>query len=137
MKKSLHFLWYYCYSTVLSGKIWLELEPEPKLWTKVEPESEPKLDNFGSVTLHFFSQKFFPPFFFPMLLKKRPKSEILPKIRTLKNIQKINPKNEIQKISKKINQKMYSEKLIELTKKWFLLNCSTPRKQLSHLKIEI
>ena len=41
MKKSLHFLWYYCYSTVLSGKIWLELEPEPKLWTKVEPESEP------------------------------------------------------------------------------------------------
>ena len=38
---------------------------------------------------------------------------ILPKIRPLKN----NPKNEIQKISKKINQKMYSEKLIELTKK--------------------
>ena len=52
MKKSLHFLWYYCYSTVLSGKIWLELEPEPKLWTKVEPESEPKINNFGSATLH-------------------------------------------------------------------------------------
>ena len=40
-----------CYSTVLSGKIWQELEPEPKLWTKVEPELEPKINNFGSATL--------------------------------------------------------------------------------------
>ena len=40
---------YFCYSTVLSGNIWqkLELEPEPKLWTKVEP----KINNFGSATL--------------------------------------------------------------------------------------
>ena len=53
MKKSLHFLWYYCYSTVLSGKIWLELEPEPKLWTKVEPESEQKINNFDSATLDY------------------------------------------------------------------------------------
>ena len=29
----------------------LELEPESKLWTKVEPESEPKINNFGSATL--------------------------------------------------------------------------------------
>ena len=27
----------------------MELEPEPKLWTKVE--SEPKINNFGSATL--------------------------------------------------------------------------------------
>ena len=37
-----------CYSTVLSGKIWQELEPEPKLWTKVVPE--PKINNFGYAT---------------------------------------------------------------------------------------
>ena len=46
---------YYFYSTVLSVNIWqeLELEPEsePKLWTKVDPESEQKLNNFGSATL--------------------------------------------------------------------------------------
>ena len=45
---------YYFYSTVLSVNIWqeLELEPEsePKLWTKVDPESEQKLNNFGSAT---------------------------------------------------------------------------------------
>ena len=43
----------YRYSTVLSGNIWQELEPEsePKLWTYVEPESEPKINNFGSATL--------------------------------------------------------------------------------------
>ena len=31
----------------------MELEPEPKLWTKVEPEpeSEPKINNFVSATL--------------------------------------------------------------------------------------
>ena len=29
----------------------LELESEPKLW-KVEPESELKINNFGSVKLH-------------------------------------------------------------------------------------
>ena len=29
----------------------LELEPEPKLRTKVEPESELKINNFGSATL--------------------------------------------------------------------------------------
>ena len=48
-----YFLCYYCYSTVLRGKIWQELEPEPKLWTKVEPEpeSEPKINNFVSATL--------------------------------------------------------------------------------------
>ena len=42
---------YYCYRTVLNGNIWLELElePEPKLWTKVEPE--PKINNFSSATL--------------------------------------------------------------------------------------
>ena len=38
-----------------SGNIWqelvLELEPESKLWTKVDPESEPKINNFGSATL--------------------------------------------------------------------------------------
>ena len=27
-----------------------ELEPEPKLWTKVELEAEPKINNFGSAT---------------------------------------------------------------------------------------
>ena len=40
-----------CYITVLSSKIWQELELELKLWTKVEPESEPKINNFGSATL--------------------------------------------------------------------------------------
>ena len=44
-----YFLWYYCYSTVLSGNIKQELEPEPKYGTKVEPE--PKIINFGSATL--------------------------------------------------------------------------------------
>ena len=43
------------FSTVLSGNIWLglelELEPEQKLWTKVEPE--PKINNFGSATLAY------------------------------------------------------------------------------------
>ena len=43
--------------TVLSGNMWQELEqesepePEPELWSKVEPESEPKINNFGSATL--------------------------------------------------------------------------------------
>ena len=48
-------LWYYCYSKVIICKIWQELESEPKLWTKVEPEqeSEPKINNFGSATLVF------------------------------------------------------------------------------------
>ena len=27
-----------------------ELEPEPKLWTKVELEAEPNINNFGSAT---------------------------------------------------------------------------------------
>ena len=27
---------------------------EPKLWTKVEPESEAKINNLGSATLVFF-----------------------------------------------------------------------------------
>ena len=35
----------------LSGKIRQELELETKLWTKVEPESEPTINNFGSATL--------------------------------------------------------------------------------------
>ena len=43
------------YGTVLSGNIWQELEPEskpkPKLWTKVEPELELKINNFGPATL--------------------------------------------------------------------------------------
>ena len=47
----------YCYSTVFNGKIWqeleLKLEPEPKLWTKVEPESEQKINNFDSATLDY------------------------------------------------------------------------------------
>ena len=30
-----------------------ELEPELKLWTKVEPESEPKDNNFGSAKLEY------------------------------------------------------------------------------------
>ena len=60
----IYFLWYYFYSSVfklsnkfpsfLSGHIGLdlkpELEPEPKLWGKVEPE--PKINNFGSATLY-------------------------------------------------------------------------------------
>ena len=29
------------------------MEPEPKLWTKVEPKPEPKINNFGSATLVF------------------------------------------------------------------------------------
>ena len=37
--------------TFLSGKIRQELELETKLWTKVEPESEPTINNFGSATL--------------------------------------------------------------------------------------
>ena len=34
--------------------MWLEPEPEPepKLWTKVGPETEPKINNFGSATLN-------------------------------------------------------------------------------------
>ena len=42
----------YC-STVSSVNIWqeLELEPEPKLWTKVEPE--PKINNFRFATLPY------------------------------------------------------------------------------------
>ena len=40
-----YFLWYNCYSTFISGNIWLELELEP------EPELEPKITNFGSATL--------------------------------------------------------------------------------------
>ena len=51
-----YFLWYllyYCYSLVqLSGKIWQELELEPKSWTKVEPEQ--KINNFGSATLVYY-----------------------------------------------------------------------------------
>ena len=35
------FLQYYCYSTLLSGNI----------WQKLEPESKPKINNFGSATL--------------------------------------------------------------------------------------
>ena len=42
-------LWNYYYRTVLSVNIYLELEPEPKLWTKVEPE--PKINHFGSAIL--------------------------------------------------------------------------------------
>ena len=54
MKKTLHcdifhVVLLYCYSAVLSGNIWQELELEPKLWTKVEPE--PEINNFGSATL--------------------------------------------------------------------------------------
>ena len=30
------------YITVLSGNIWQELEPEPKLWTKVGPKRSQK-----------------------------------------------------------------------------------------------
>ena len=47
-----YFLLHYCYSPVLSGNTWqeLELEPEPKLWTKVEPE----INNFGSATLLWY-----------------------------------------------------------------------------------
>ena len=56
MKKNLHWDIPISYSTtVLSVNIWqkMELEPEPKLWTKVEPEpeSEPKINNFVSATL--------------------------------------------------------------------------------------
>ena len=41
------------FSFNLSGKIWqyLKLEPEPKLWTEVEPELELKINNSGSATL--------------------------------------------------------------------------------------
>ena len=46
------------YVTVLSGNIWQELEPEPKLWTKVEPEPEPKINNFGSAALQFSANIF-------------------------------------------------------------------------------
>ena len=52
MKKSLFLpllVWYFYYRTVLSGNNWLQLELEPKLCTKVEPE--PKINNFGSATL--------------------------------------------------------------------------------------
>ena len=42
---------YFCDGTVLSGNIWQELEPEPKLWTKVEPELESKKKKFCSATL--------------------------------------------------------------------------------------
>ena len=53
----LQLVWYciYCYGVGLSGNILyictvrLELELEPKLGTKVEPE--PKINNFGSATL--------------------------------------------------------------------------------------
>ena len=43
-------------TTVLNGKIWqeLELEPEPKLRTKVKAEPEPKINNFGSATPNYF-----------------------------------------------------------------------------------
>ena len=43
----------HCYRTVLSCKIWqeLELDAEPKLWTKVEPE--PKINYFCSATLAY------------------------------------------------------------------------------------
>ena len=43
----------YCYRTVLSGNIWLELELELKLWTKSEPET--KINNFGSSTLDYLT----------------------------------------------------------------------------------
>ena len=51
-----------CYITVLSGKIWQEpeLEPEPKLRTKVELESEPKINNFGSATLVYIPIQYLP-----------------------------------------------------------------------------
>ena len=41
----------YWFRTVLSGNIWmwLELEPEPKLWRKVEPDT--KINYIGSETL--------------------------------------------------------------------------------------
>ena len=37
---------------VLSDNIWLE--PEPKLWTKMKSESEPKINHFGAATLSVF-----------------------------------------------------------------------------------
>ena len=50
--KKMHFLpplvWSYFY-LILSGILWLELEP--KYGTKVEPGSEPKINNFGYATL--------------------------------------------------------------------------------------
>ena len=52
-----------------------------------------------------------------MLLKKRPPSEILVNSAKKGKLKNKSQKNEIQKMNKKINQKMYSEKLIELTKK--------------------
>ena len=42
-----YFLWYYCYSTVSSCKIWQELELEPGL--------EPKINNFCSATATLLS----------------------------------------------------------------------------------
>ena len=44
---------YQCFRTVLSANMWqkLELEPEPKLLPKSEPE--PKINNFGSATTGF------------------------------------------------------------------------------------
>ena len=49
----MYFLQYFCHSAVLSGIIWQELEPElaPKLWKKVEPVSEQKINNFSSAKL--------------------------------------------------------------------------------------
>ena len=49
MRKNLHLDLFlmalpYCYSTVLSGKIWQEME--------LELEPEPKINNFSSATLH-------------------------------------------------------------------------------------
>ena len=54
---SITVVWYFYHRTVLSGNIWLEreLETEPKLWTKVEPEE--KINNFGSATLNLEKYK--------------------------------------------------------------------------------
>ena len=70
----------YRYSTVLSGNIWQELEPEsePKLWTYVEPESEPKINNFGSATLkkiNLYGTDTVPTRYRCVLTVKNPKTE--------------------------------------------------------------
>ena len=61
MKKNFHryivlTVRYYCYSTVLSGNKWQELEPESKLLTKVEPE--PKIEKFWSATLQYMQYRY-------------------------------------------------------------------------------
>ena len=45
-----------CFRTVLSANIWLQLEPESKLWSKSEPE--PKINNLGFAKLFYIKTSF-------------------------------------------------------------------------------